>query len=233
MIPSTFGGLVLLLVFLMPGLAYVLMNERHRPVRTRSAFRETAVVLLISGLAYVALSVIVFAVTEAILPLRSSVQLAFTNPVKEYGQHPEVTAVCVLLAVLVATAGAGWSGSAAARRVVQKVLRRGPWVDPTSSSWWVMFDQSPDAAKIVSVTLTDDTWLGGELYSWSRTAEETADRELVLRGPIHFRAAGAEEPVEIEEDLLTVSARQIRFITVKYSTASTDGDAGDVNALAP
>ena len=41
MIPSTILGLVLFIVLLVPGFAYVLRSERRIPVAQQSAFRET------------------------------------------------------------------------------------------------------------------------------------------------------------------------------------------------
>src|SRR5215211_2386649 len=65
--PATFVGLVLFVVFLTPGLAFLIVQESRRPRREQSTVRETAI-LLLSGVVFDLLALGLFAIIHLIAP---------------------------------------------------------------------------------------------------------------------------------------------------------------------
>lgn len=65
--------------------------------------------------------------------------------------------------------------------------------------------------------LTDGTYVGGTLWTYNATVEETLDREIALAAPISYRPSDGAEPVTFEDvAIVTLSASRIKFMTVTY-----------------
>lgn len=222
MIPTTISGLIVFVFFLAPGIAYVAIRERHRPVRSRSAFRETAAVLLISAIAYTVVGTLFWVLSLCPGLLHDELHGLLPSPTAYYEHHPipaVVTALCVTAAAI---AGSATAASSSTRRFFRWAFRRESGIDPYGSGWWVAFDQKRGVDTRVGITLLDGTWLSGSLLSWSRTAEETADRELVLQPPLWIRYPGDPEPAEFATERVVISARQIAMINTEYRGVDVD-----------
>ena len=96
-------------------------------------------------------------------------------------------------------------------------------LDPsTQSGWWIAFRPGLDAGYQVHVgcTLDDGSYVSGRLRSYSQMAEDTPDRDLVLRAPIWHRPRGAAEAREAPNvTWMTLSARHIVTMAVTYVEA--------------
>nr|WP_270890033.1 DUF6338 family protein [Streptomyces sp. DHE17-7] len=69
----------------------------------------------------------------------------------------------------------------------------------------------------VGCELVDGSYLAGVLKHFAHQAEETGDRELALAPPLQYRPhAGAPARPLTGHQLVSVSARQIKFLTVTY-----------------
>jgi hypothetical protein len=92
--------------------------------------------------------------------------------------------------------------------------------DPsTQSGWWIAFRPGLEAGHEVHVgcTLDDGSYVSGRLRSYSQVAEDTADRDLVLRAPITVRPRGATQAREVPNvTWMTISARHIVTMAVTY-----------------
>lgn len=224
--PSTVLGLVLFVVGLAPGLAFVLLRERVAPQRALSPFRETAIVLCVS-IAAAVFALALFAVLRAAAP---SITPDVGSLVRDPAQFVRTSYVSLFwwsIALLgLATAAAGLVGSGALRRLLAR-LPRSP-VDPVLapheagvSAWWLAFRDQPDADVHVGCLLTDGSFVSGFLMSFSNAAEDSGDRDLTLAAdldrPIKFRAAGQLDTVELPGvGAVVVAARQTSLIFVSY-----------------
>ena len=218
MIPTTWNGILVLLIFLLPGFAYTAMSERHGPTRSRSVFRETGSVLFASAAGYAAAAVLIAVIAFLDNAVRHDVLAGLRSFPRLYAQRYLLVDVWMLATVVLVTAGAAIAGSTLPRKVRNRLRSGSDHVDPLGSAWWIVFDRLPDAEKNVSATLTDGTWISGALFSWSRSAEETPDREIVLSEPILVRAPGSGDVVPLRSPTVVLSARQILYMTVDYFT---------------
>ena len=96
-----------------------------------------------------------------------------------------------------------------------------------TSAWWDLFERYRDAKVYVGCELEDGSYLGGDLLTYNSDEDETENRELALAAPITFRASEADDDVELDDvGAVSVSARQIKFLTVSYLPVDDD-DASD------
>lgn len=128
----------------------------------------------------------------------------------------------------------------------RKGLRRVPglgWLTPPirgvafRSAWWRLFEEHPHEGHRIYVgcTLEDGSYVAGWLFSHAIDYEETADRDLILSGPVVFRPAGAGDGDDVElanVGAVVVSARRIVHLFVSYipkpvqqQTVAVAGDA--------
>ena len=64
--------------------------------------------------------------------------------------------------------------------------------------------------------LIDGTYLYGRLLTFSPQIEENDDRSLQLVGPVEIRTPSAKEPEPMQADVVVVSARTIKTMSVHY-----------------
>ncbi|MGF0174105.1 DUF6338 family protein [Streptomyces sp. Marseille-Q5077] len=210
--PSTFLGLVLLVMCLVPGFVYSAARDTVLPERTSSAFRETTRVVLAS----LALDTLALAVFGALRATAPGITPDVGRLVREgwgYARDHYLALAWWSLAVLAIAAALG-AGAA-------RLLPRGAGPVTVESSWWLLLGRYPAEAgaksAYVGCELVDGSYLGGTLKHFAHQAEETGDRELALVAPLEYRPHPG-QPVRplTGHQLVSVSARQIKFLTVTY-----------------
>lgn len=210
--PSTFVGLVFFVVCLVPGFVYTAARDVRLPERTSSTFRESTRVLLAS-LAFDGMILGVFGLIRAAVPSHTPDTGRLVREGWGYVQDDYGRLTLWFCALLAAAAGAALAAA--------RLLPRGPGPLSVESSWWLLFGRYPDQAgakcTYVSCELVDGSSLAGVLKHFAHQAEETGDRELALTAPLTYRPhAGAPSGPLTGHQLVTVSARQIKFLTVTY-----------------
>jgi hypothetical protein len=123
-----------------------------------------------------------------------------------------------LLLLAIAFAGvAAFAGlqDAMARRLL--VRGNKPFVSPTVSAWWLLFNKHPGSQLYVGCVLNDGGYVAGWLHSFSNAASDIPDRDLTLTAPIYYRAPGSDDGDELPNvGAVSVSARQLSLLTVSY-----------------
>ena len=204
--PTTLWGLVLFLVLLAPGFVFTARRERVRSGRALSVFRESTSVALVSVAANgVVLGL--FAVLRTVFP-------SWTPDVGALVRAPEKYAVEHYAQLTAWSAGMLAVATAAAFAVGGL---RGREHQSAVSAWTLLFTAHPDAAVYVGCVLDDGSFVAGRLLSYSRSAEDVADRELTLTGPITYRAPEKTATSVLPDVGATaISARRIVLLTVSY-----------------
>lgn len=222
-IPSNLIGLLLFVLLLCPGFAYNSIRSRRRPSRQLTSLQET-VIIVTASLAALAVTAVVFAVIRALLPgVTPDVRAVLFTPHAYLQAHyvPMVwwaagfLAVSILGAVGVAKVQESHWPS---RYRYLRRLAAAPDAS-TESGWWIAFRPGLDAGHEVHVgcTLDDGSYVSGRLHSYSQVAEDTADRDLVLRAPLKIRPPGATESQKaLNITWMTISARHIVTMSVTY-----------------
>ncbi|MGO2140015.1 MAG: DUF6338 family protein [Leucobacter sp.] len=210
MIPTTITGIVILLLLLLPGFVFVTARERHQPSRKLSALRETSVVIAATTVSYFVPVIVAIGLALAWPGLRSTFASLLSSPQEFGADHPFRLLALIAAFTLLASSVSYFVGS---KRMARFIPRAG------GSAWWMMFEEAKPATSDsiqVSATLSDGTIVTGSLHSWSREAADHQDRELVLGSPIWLQDSNTSEPYADDSHALSISAREIRFLSAKY-----------------
>ncbi|MGY6656463.1 DUF6338 family protein [Amycolatopsis sp. TRM77291] len=208
--PTTLTGVVLFVVLLLPGVAYVAIRERNFPDQKKSPFRESATVATVSVAANV-FTILVVTVLAACFP----------------GKVPDVGRLILdgsvyfranLPMVLWWSLGAMMFAIVSSSTVAFIVAHRSP--HPSAmSSWWILFDElkGENDDILVNCILDDGSRVEGSVLSFSTAADETQDRDLVLTSPISY-AYEKEQESQIYDgaDAVCIPASRIVAMYVAY-----------------
>jgi hypothetical protein len=211
--PDTLFALAVLVILVFPGVIFAVQLDNQRPIRELSALRELAAV---SGVGVIcnALVLLIFGIIRAsfpgITPDVGSIERNGTSYVISHFASIGWWAIALLLAACGLAYFLGSVTPQIAGRVASGKIA-------FTSAWWEVFHQHPDAYVYVGCQLQDDSYIAGFLMRYSTEVDETPDRELVLCAPISYRpAGGTESPLE-NVGAVTISASQLRFLTVAYT----------------
>jgi hypothetical protein len=148
--PTTLTGLLLFVVLLLPGFAYLVGKERHGTERSLSPFRETVAIVAASITSeFVVLGV--FAAIGALWPTATpNVGALITNAGAYMGgtsAHPghyKTVAVWGAALLAAATLGAYLATKPGIRLWGERLKLTGPYPhDSTVSAWWILFERWP------------------------------------------------------------------------------------------
>lgn len=223
--PSTLTGILILLFSFAPGYVYLLLSERQgAPLRTVSAFRETAQVILTSFLALSAAAV-VFAIATLVLgDAAPDVKALATTPGAYWDDHVfEVVGWGAGLLLLACAMSYLWGAHTVGRRLADltqsAAVGRFVWPPSTTSftsAWTLMLEvREPDLHKYVKARLNDGTLVEGWMSSFNPHVSETGDRELTLANPVHITAPDGTVTAN-EGGAVALSARSVLYLDVEY-----------------
>ncbi|MEU4128178.1 DUF6338 family protein [Streptomyces wuyuanensis] len=248
--PTTLTGLLLLVILLLPGLTYVIIRERQGTERRLSPFRETGAVIfgsIVSELVVLTM----FAIVRSRWPQATPDVGKLIREGSTYAKaHYAPLAVWALVLLLLASILAGLAASVPTlasriqrpQWVAQRAARWGNrWNHPsTVSAWWRMFKEwHPDAEIYVVCTLNDGSLIEGSPISFSISADDSPDRDLILAEP-RYRPPGATGNAQpYDAGAVCVSARNIVAMFVSHFPATgpagmtADGQTASVAAPLP
>jgi hypothetical protein len=241
-IPSSVVGLVIFVVLLAPGLAYVLRRERAVPTPVRSPFREAMQVVFAS----VACLLVVTALFALVRTLAPDVTVDFGALVRNPSRYARERHVRLAWWGLLWIALATGLGAVAADPRVARAIRvlwnspiwralagaQGSRIRPVSAWYQVMtfYDNADPGPVVVGVQLDDGSYVQGRMYSFSASSDEDEDRELLLNGPLTMVAKNGKIS-ELAHQFTVISARHIVRMDVTHLPGHAADSAG--NQLAP
>jgi len=222
--PTTFTGLLLFVVLLLPGFAYFVGKERHTTAQQLSTFRET-VTIVAASVSFELIVLVLFAVIRTLFPSDTPDVGALIRDsggyLRGHGHHTghygqvAIWAVGMLAASALLAYLATWPQ---VRAAASKVKLAGPYPHESAvSAWWTLFDTWKQGRDItVGCALDDGSYVEGRLGSFSRVADDQADRDLILTEPMSRRAPGADNLTPYEGGAMCISARKTVTVFVNY-----------------
>jgi hypothetical protein len=225
-VPTTLTGLLLFVVLLLPGFAYLVGKERHGTARSLSPFRETVAIVAAS----ISSEIIVLGLFSAVRALWPGVTPspgalivnggAYVGGTHGHPGHYKIVALWGLVLLAAATLGAYLATKPKVRGLLEKLRLTGPYPhDSTVSAWWVLFERWPSGRDVqVACVLDDGSVVKGRFGSFNNSADDSPDRDLILRKPIYYRPAG-EKSIEVPyaASAACFPARRIVTVFVAYS----------------
>lgn len=256
--PTTVTGLLLFVVLLLPGFAYVVGRERRGVERRLTAFRESATVVAVSVACEIAV-LCGFAVIRLVLPwITPDVGRLIREGDAYVGTHYGSLAVWGLLLLLAAITLAYAMAMEETRQFLQRLAAR-KWVrrigdfpplrplmrlltataphTSTVSAWWLMFeDWHPGLDVHVGCLLDDGSYIEGRLASFNRSADDSPDRDIVLTAPLKHRLPDERQSGDYDAGAACISARRIVTMFVTHIpepvSLSASAEAADPEAAA-
>jgi Family of unknown function (DUF6338) len=226
-VPTTLSGLVLFVVLLLPGFAYVVGKERHTTGQQLSAFRETAAVVAAS-VTFELIVIGLFAILRTLLPAQTPDIGALIrqsgnyirghgHQAGHYGQVAIWAAGMLALAVVLAYGATLPS----VRKLASKVTGSYPH-ESSVSGWWKLFDDWQAGRDIrVKCNLDDGSYVEGDLGSYSTVGDDKPDRDLILIGTINYRPPGDDQLHAYGASAVCLSAARIVTMFIVYSEDGT------------
>jgi hypothetical protein len=198
----------------------VTLRERYQPARKLSVFRETSVVLAATTASYLIPATVTVVLILTLPIFRDQVAAGLSSPTTYVAEHAFRTTIAAAAWVAIGTGVGALLGT---RRLAPILIGT-----PGGSAWWKLFDPDRrlvhgDFSTEVTATLDDGAVITGRLFSWNRDAEDGPDREFILQPPLWLQGPEADDAVELDVAAISISARTIRYITVRYVVA--DGGA--------
>jgi uncharacterized protein DUF6338 len=216
--PTTLTSLVLAVVLLLPGFVYFTGKERHGTERHISPFRETVTIFTASITSEIVV-LIIFAIIRTVHPSNTPDVGALIR-----GGIPYLRANYQQFAVW----GAGFLAASVLLAYVATIprVRRGlaklhlarPYPHSSvASAWWTAFIDLAGGRQIeVGCILDDGSLVRGHLQSFNRSADDDADRELILVDPIKYRPPGDTQEHDYPVSTVCIAARHIVTMFVNY-----------------
>lgn len=238
--PTTLTGLLLFVLLMLPGFAYLVGKERAGTERRSSPFRETVAVI--------AASIVAELVTTLLVAPIWTRHVEFVRVVREPGPYLRERPVLIigwviglLIGATVLAHLATWPSIRSAHyQLLPERLRDKPqnkhrfsYPHPSAvSAWWYLLAQEEsERRRYVALVLDDEDYVAGWLVSFNNDAADSPDRDIVLGPPIQYRERGA---IEVTEDYpvsaVCVSARRIVTMFVTYEAPSPSATSSQVVA---
>jgi hypothetical protein len=230
--PTTLTGLLLFVVLLLPGFAYLVGKERAGTERRASPFRETVAIISAS----VTSELFVLVLLSPFWSRALDVDELVSDPGGYWQERPGLLALWGL-AILLASTGVAYAATRPSirnpswgwleRKWVRRLRERLPWLQseyPHSSSvsaWWLMFETwKLDREIYVGCVLEDGSFVQGSLESFNNAADDVPHRELVLLPPIRYRQPNGRTISDLQCDALCISASRVVMMQVDYVSPS-------------
>lgn len=238
--PTTLTGLLLFVVLLLPGFAYLVGKERHGTERHTLPFRETIAVVAAS----VTSEMVVLGLFAIIRWLRPTwtpdVGALIRNGSAYASGHYRVVAAWSFGMLVFATLFAYLATVPGVRRFFKQVLVVGHWCfkhipvighrffkrtpvigtyphDSTVSAWWLLFERWPGKRDIQVTCTLDDGWaIRGRFQSFNNSADDSPDRDLILKRPIEYRQPAETQWHDFNARYACLSARRIVTLFISY-----------------
>jgi hypothetical protein len=214
--PDTLFSLCALILLGMPGVIFAIQLENQQPAREVSPLRELATIVSV-GIVCDALALLLFGIIRAIFPSITPdvgrIERSGMQYVKSHFASVGWWSIALLLTACSLAYVLGRLRPQIANVISAPAIK-------STSAWWEAFHQHPGANVYVGCVLQDDSYVAGYLNSYSTDVNETPDRDLILCSPITYRPTGSDEDSEMEDvALVTISASQLKFLTVTYVCA--------------
>jgi Family of unknown function (DUF6338) len=242
-IPTTLTSLLIFVVLLLPGFAYLVGKERNGSERRTSPFRETVAVVAASVTSELAVLVL-FAIVRVLWPSGTPDVGALIRHGGTYlrgsdaqpGHYGEVVlGGTVMLVFAVALAYfATWPSVRRFPEWLSSKWRLFKWLsfvgtyphDSTVSAWWLLFERWPGKRDIQVTCTLDDGWaIQGSFQSFNNSADDSPDRDLILKRPIKLRQPGEPDMHDFNSRYACLSARRIVTLFVSYPPHQVQAEA--------
>ena len=226
MLPSTLVGLLLFILLLTPGFAYVLRTERTVPSRQFTTFRETMRVVVASifclastGVIFAIVQLLTSGVTPDVAQLiRAPARYVRQEFIQIAWWSLSALGIATFIGVMIADPRlATQLRSAGHHRTLRWLTGFSDTDIRMRSAWDLVFNMHADQPGRIRVgaQMDDGSYISGYLRHFSVDPEDTADRDLVLQAPLQLTTC-AHETLNLSYNYCILSARRFVRLDVQH-----------------
>lgn len=226
--PSTPIAVLLYVFMLTPGILFLMRAESHRPRSSRSAFRETALVIVVSAFCAGVVGGFFLLFSIPFPELAEGFSKFIGNPTQTFATHPRRVAFWMGI-FLLATGALGYiTGSEAIYRVLDKLVPKNEKVF-LGSAWQKVLQDDDEYEVMVGIQMKSGVWLQGTFAHHTHTEDDSGDRALVLQGPLSCRNKDATElePL-LDFDRMVLQSADIDYLVSFPRTRVSLDDPGNL-----
>lgn len=210
---------------LLPGIAFIWNFEGHRPSIKRSAFRETATVVIASAASLLSVFICVYMAGFFIDAVQRGLLQFIVDPEGLLKSDSQGFIGILLGGVTSSVIIGAFYGSATAHRWFRSAVqwlyalfrKDLPSIERGLSAWAASFEALPAHNVRVGAQLKSGTWIQGKLYTFNQDGHDGPERALTLSGEILYRLADSDEVRELEGfSMVVLQSSEIEFLTVGH-----------------
>lgn len=221
--PTTLTGLLTFVILLLPGFAYLVGKERNGTERHTSPFRETVAVVAASVTSELAI-LVVFAIVRWSWPSGTPDVGALIRNGGAYlsgsNAHPGHYAKVAIYTIIMLAFAITFAYVATWPKVRRWPKGAYPH-DSAVSAWWLLFERWPGKRNVQVTCTLDNGWaIRGGMQSFNNSADDSPDRDLILKTPIEYRQPGEAEWHSFNARYACMSAGHIVIMFVSYPPAA-------------
>lgn len=219
--PSEPFAILAYVFMLIPGTLFLFQSEKYRPRTKKSAFKETATIVIASAACHLFVLFVFLCLVGVLgwsLPaLRDFTDQALTDPLSMFNDNPyAVTWLFILLLAVSSAVGLflglpriwNWLISAGGKAKIER----------SETTWTQIFHAKKGHRVFVEIQMLSGDWIYGELASHDPDADDDDNRTLVLGGSIYVRPRDAKEMSHLETATkMIVSSKEIEYLSVTYA----------------
>jgi Family of unknown function (DUF6338) len=226
--PTSLSSLFFFLMLMLPGFAYRVGRERSGFDRKTTAFRES-VSIIAASVASEFVVLILFAVIRIAWP---SVTPDVGRLIRGGGDYLRGHYAFI----------GSWAGALLASATVlayvstlpsvRRIALHHEYSHPTAlSGWGILFEfWRKNRRARVGCMLSSGAYIEGEFASYNSSADESPDREIIIKAPIKYRAPGTSETIPYPVSAACVAAREIVLTFVTYRDPPLP-QSDDINSI--
>lgn len=216
-------AVVVYLLLLIPGVVFVQVRERHQASIKRSAFRETAVVAMVSaGTLTLVFMIALGARINSPEWGKILIELA-RNPQGNYLEDPARFIYLLVGAIVAASVVAGclasqwWHSLMATLGELVAEKSGNEKIRLHDSGWSDVFEEEPHLYKVVGVYLNKGTYIQGRLGGYNPNSDDDPNRALVLIPPFAVAPNWTARPQVVDRmDRVVINASEVSYLEVSY-----------------
>lgn len=209
--PTTPIAVLLYVLMLTPGILFLLRAESHRPRTSRSAFRETALVVIVSAFCAGLVIGLFILLTFPFPQLAEGASKFIRDPSLTLAEHPRQVPLWMGLFFLLTSAIGFIAGGDKIYQTLDRLIPKNERVFQGSAWQKILWDEDHD--MVVGVQMKSGVWIEGLFAHHTHTDDDSGDRALVLQGPLSRKLKDAQASETVENfDRLVVQSSDIDYI---------------------
>lgn len=206
---------------LIPGTLFLFQSEKYRPRTKKSAFKETATIVIASAACHLVVLILFLVLVGfagwPVPALQDFSKQALTDPSAMYKAQPIGVSWLFLFLLAVSSFFGLVLGLP---KVWNPLIAIGgkPQIQRSETTWTQIFHAKKGHRVFLELQMVSGNWIYGELTSHDPDADDDDNRSLVLGGNLYVRNHDAKEMTHlVTATQMIIQSKEIEYLSVTYA----------------